>query len=124
MRRMANSSGVIISNVNEGNGFVTITQIQANQSDTLIFAKIPLLSSTLKFTQHGKTYLMNLLGYRYATVEEVTKAREAATPGNVNQWSAKVQVKPRNLPGQVNEYGFDTQYEPSETSRYWWVVKE
>jgi len=119
-----NSPGVIISNLNEGNGFVTITQIQANQSDTLIFAKIPLLSSTLKFTQHGKTYLMNLLGYRYATVEEVTKAREAATPGNVNQWSASVQVKPRNLPGQVNEYGFDTQYEPSETARYWWVVKE
>ena len=57
--------------------------------------------------------------YRFATTAEVTKAREAATPGSVNNWTASVQVKPRNLPGSVNEYGFDV----STTSGYW-VIKE
>jgi hypothetical protein len=65
--------------------------------------------------------LLGKLGsnYRYATHEEVTKAREAATPGGVNNWTATNQVKPRNLPGKVNEYGFDV----STTSGYW-VIKE
>jgi hypothetical protein len=57
--------------------------------------------------------------YRFATPAEVTKAREAATPGGVNNWTASNQVKPRNLPGSVNEYGFDV----STTSGYW-VIKE
>ena len=55
----------------------------------------------------------------FATSAEVTKAREAATPGGVNNWTATNQVKPRNLPGKVNEYGFDV----STTSGYW-VIKE
>jgi hypothetical protein len=58
-------------------------------------------------------------GYKFATSSEVTKAREAATPGGVNNWTATNQVKPRNLPGSVNEYGFDV----STTSGYW-VIKE
>ena len=57
--------------------------------------------------------------YRIATSAEVTKAREAATPGGVNNWTATNQVKPRNLPGNVNEYGFDV----STTSGFW-VIKE
>ena len=58
-------------------------------------------------------------GYKFATSAEVTKAREAATPGAVNNWTASNQVKPRNLPGSVNEYGFDV----STTSGFW-VIKE
>jgi hypothetical protein len=58
-------------------------------------------------------------GYRFATTEEVTKAREAATPGSVNNWTATFQVKPRNLPGKVNEYGFDVQ-----TTTGTWVIRE
>jgi len=57
--------------------------------------------------------------YRAASPQEVTKAREAATPGGVNNWTATNQVKPRNLPGNVNEYGFDV----STTSGFW-VIKE
>ena len=57
--------------------------------------------------------------YRFATSKEVTKAREAATPGGVNNWSATNQVKPRNLPGSVNEYGFDV-----STTSGLWVIKE
>jgi len=57
--------------------------------------------------------------YRAASPQEVTKAREAATPGGVNNWTATNQVKPRNLPGNVNEYGFDV-----STTTGFWVIKE
>ena len=50
---------------------------------------------------------MNALGYRWATIGEVSMAKEAATPGTINEFAANNQVKPRNLPGKVNEYGFD-----------------
>ena len=69
----------------------------------------------------SKSHLLEALGegYRFATPAEVTKAREAATPGNVNIWTASFQVMPRNLPGKVNEYGFDV-----FTTDGTWVIKE
>ena len=73
---------------------------------------------------NGKTILMTSLGHRYATVEEVNKAREAATPGSVNKWTANRPVLPRNLPGKVNEFGFDTERTPSDSVRYWWVIEQ
>ena len=39
----------------------------------------------------------------------------------MNQWTANKPVKPRNLPGQVNEYGFDVS---NHGDRAWWVVKD
>jgi hypothetical protein len=68
---------------------------------------------------YGKLFLELGSEYRCATSAEVNKAREAATPGGVNNWTATNQVKPRNLPGKVNEYGFDV----STTSGFW-VIKE
>jgi hypothetical protein len=81
--------------------------------------KITLLGSN--WSVRSKFPLLDALGpgYRFATLAEVAKAREAATPGGVNSWTATNQVKPRNLPGKVNEYGFDV----STTSGYW-VIKE
>jgi hypothetical protein len=69
----------------------------------------------------SKYLLLEHLGrnYKFATSEQVTKAREAATPGGVNNWTATNQVKPRNLPGKVNEYGFDV-----STTEGLWVIKE
>jgi hypothetical protein len=78
-----------------------------------------LMKSDWTTTNLGRNYLMQKLGYRFATPAEITKAREAATPGGVNNWTATNQVKPRNLPGKVNEYGFDV----STTSGFW-VIKE
>jgi len=71
----------------------------------------------------SKYKLLNALGtgYRYATPEEVTKAREAATAGGVNQWTAIRPIQPRNLPNKVNEYGFDT---GDHGNRAWWIVQE
>jgi len=80
-----------------------------------------LLDDSWKPTGICQLALIDKLGsnYRSATPEEVTKAREAATPGAVNNWTASNQVKPRNLPGKVNEYGFDV----STTSGFW-IIKE
>ena len=79
------------------------------------------MNSSSEVTDDGRTYLMGKLGYRYATSAELTKAREAATPGTINQWTAIRPIQPRNLPNKVNEYGFDS---ASYNSRAWWVVKE
>jgi hypothetical protein len=100
---------------NEGHGRVLIAL------GTVSFDIPPktLMNSNWTATEMGRLYLMQKLGYRFATSAEVTKAREAATPGAVNNWTASNQVKPRNLPGKVNEYGFDV----STTSGFW-VIKE
>ena len=67
--------------------------------------------------------LLEALGndFRLATAEEVQKAREAATAGSVNQWTANRPIQPRNLPNKVNEYGFDT---GSHGTSAWWIVQE
>ena len=79
------------------------------------------MNTNNQVTADGRNYLMSKLGYRYATTAEVTKAKEAATPGSVNRWSASRRIRPRNLPATVNEYGFDSY---DHGSRAWWVVKE
>jgi hypothetical protein len=90
-------------------------------SNAVTYEGSQILTTSWGVTADCRTALLNALGsdYRWATTAEVTKAREAATPGAVNNWTASVQVKPRNLPSRVNEYGFDV----STTSGYW-VVKE
>jgi len=71
-------------------------------------------------TETGRNYFINALSYRWASVGEVAMAKEASTPGTINQYNATNQVVPRNLPGKVNEYGFDVGF---HGSRAWWVVK-
>jgi len=114
------NSGSFQENVrifNEGNGYVRIYRANGVSPTmpqiTLLNTSWNPLGAPLKLT--------NDLGpqYRSATFAEVKKAREAATPGGVNNWTATNQVKPRNLPGSVNEYGFDV----STTSGFW-VIKE
>jgi hypothetical protein len=96
-------------------------QFESNTSSAVSYSGSQILNTSWAVTTAGRTALLNSLGsgYRWATTVEVTKAREAATPGGVNNWTAANQVKPRNLPGKVNEYGFDV----STTSGYW-VIKE
>ncbi|MDC3335879.1 hypothetical protein OAV71_05165 [Opitutales bacterium] len=83
-------------------------------------ALVEVSSNTLQVTTAGRTVFMNALGHRWAKLLETSMAREAATPGTINQWTANRQVEPRNLPGQVNEYGYDV---GNHGSRAWWVVK-
>ena len=76
---------------------------QANES-----IKIPkkILNSTDGCNRNFAVDLEQALDRGWQPPEEVTKAREAATPGkHVNNWPAR-KIQPRNLPGSVNEYGF------------------
>jgi hypothetical protein len=83
-------------------------------------ALVEVSGSSLQATAEGRALFMDALGHRWAKLLEVTMAREAATPGTINQWSANRQIEPRDLPKNVNEYGFDV---GSHGSRAWWVVK-
>jgi hypothetical protein len=96
-------------------------QFESNSSLAVSYSGSQILTTSWGVTGAGRNALLNAFGagYRWATTAEVTKAREAATPGAVNNWTASVQVKPRNLPGNVNEYGFDVQ-----TTSGYWVIKE
>ena len=98
-----------------------VAQFESSTSFAVSYLGSRILNNSWAVTAGGRTVLLNSLGsgYRWATSAEVTKAREAASPGGVNNWTATNQVKPRNLPGSVNEYGFDV----STTSGFW-VVKE
>ena len=65
----------------------------------------------------GKAYLLDLMNLREATVDEVTRAKEGATTGMINQFTPSFQVGPNERPDKVNEYGFDT----GSTSGIWVV---
>ena len=67
-------------------------------------------------TELGRAYLLQKMGLREATAAEVTRAKEAGTPGVVNQWDPKLRVGPDERPAKINAYGFDTGAEG------YWVV--
>ena len=67
----------------------------------------------------GLAYLFNKMNLRQATTAEITRAKEAATPGVTNQFAPTFKVGPSERPVNVNEYGFDT----GATSGYWVVPK-
>jgi len=70
------------------------------------------VNKTLAFdsvtTKNGREFLINRLGLREATAAEILRAKEAGTPGVINQWTPKLQVGPGERPVAVNAYGFDT----------------
>jgi DNA-binding beta-propeller fold protein YncE len=67
-------------------------------------------------TAAGRAYLFQKMGLREATPAEVTRAKEAGTPGVINKWAPKLQVGPGERPAAINSYGFDTGAEG------YWVV--
>ena len=70
-------------------------------------------------TDDGRAYLLNLMNLREASPEEVTRAKEGATTGTINQFSPTFKVGPDERPVKVNEYGFDT----GATEGFWVVPK-
>jgi hypothetical protein len=70
-------------------------------------------------TDDGRAYLLNLMNLREASPEEVTRAKEGATTGTINQFSPTFKVGPNERPVKVNEYGFDT----GATEGFWVVPK-
>ena len=69
----------------------------------------------------GREYLFNKMNLRQTTLQELTRAREAATPGVTNKFTPSFQVGPGERPVKVNEYGFDS--DSVSTSHYWVVPK-
>jgi sugar lactone lactonase YvrE len=68
----------------------------------------PRLASGTTTTASGRAYIFAKMGLREATAAEVTRAKEAGTPGVINQWEPKFKVGPDERPAKVNAYGFDT----------------
>jgi hypothetical protein len=116
----ASNSPINLAGLGDSNGTVII---RLGNFESIGVSGLPskILNSNWGIETTCRYKLLHRLGgdYKFATSAEVTKAREAATPGAVNNWTASNQVKPRNLPGKVNEYGFDV----STTSGFW-VIKE
>jgi DNA-binding beta-propeller fold protein YncE len=59
-------------------------------------------------TRLGRDFIFQRMGLREATAAEVMRAKEAGTPGVINQWEPKLKVGPGERPAKVNAYGFDT----------------
>ncbi|MBU62019.1 MAG: hypothetical protein CMI26_05915 [Opitutae bacterium] len=98
-----------------GNGSINLQNGEVRKNDGTLY-----LSNALQSSQEGRDHFMQSVGHRWAKTGEFQLALEAATPGIINRWAATNQIKPRNLPGQVNEYGFDSK---SYGNQAWWVVK-
>jgi len=56
----------------------------------------------------GVDFLLARMGLRAATPAEILRAKEAGTPGVINQWDPPLQVGPGERPVKVNAYGFET----------------
>jgi hypothetical protein len=59
-------------------------------------------------TAAGRKFIFDSMGLREATAAEVLRAKEAGTPGVINQWDPKLRVGPDERPSKINAYGFDT----------------
>jgi hypothetical protein len=70
-----------------------------------IYSNVVLATGT-STTSNGVNFLFERMKVERATNAEVTRAKEASTPGMVNQWKPRSRVG--DLPNRVNEYGFDT----------------
>ena len=75
------------------------------------------LARNLATTSEGRVFLLDQMGLREATSEEVTQAKEGSISGTINQFSPTFRVGPDERPNRVNEYGFD-----SASSNGFWVV--
>ena len=78
------------------------------------------IASGSYFSDQSKSIILNRMNLRVATTEEVTRAKEGATTGMINQFTPTFQIGPDERPDKVNEYGFDT----GSTSGIWVVPKQ
>jgi hypothetical protein len=116
----ADSNGVKSSGSHVDHGRVIITKLPTGTTAVRGMQQI-LVKSNLQVTELGRHEMFGMLGYDEANGTQLTQAREAGVPGSaVKQWDPRSQVRPTNLPGKVNAWGFDTEH---TTGRYWWAVK-
>lgn len=98
------------------NGQVLALDGSSEQLDGLVGETSTILAMGSTTTKLGRDFIFQRMGLREATAAEVTRAKEAGTPGVINQWEPKLKVGPGERPAKVNAYGFDT-----GASGYWVV---
>jgi hypothetical protein len=77
-----------------------------------------LLATGTVTTTVGRGFLFGILGLREATTAERTRAREASTPGIVNQFPPRNGMPFQAVPSKVNQFGIDT----GASAGYWVVL--
>ena len=76
-----------------------------------------LLAQGSTTTESGRDFIFERLNIRVATTQEVQYAKEASSPGTINQFDPRNRIG--DIPKKVNEWGFDT---GSYATNDWWVV--
>lgn len=71
-------------------------------------------------TEEGRLFLLDRMGLREATPEEITRAKEGSISGTTNQFNPTFKVGPDERPNKVNEYSFDT----GANSGFWVIPKQ
>jgi hypothetical protein len=116
----ADANGTKASGTNIGHGKVIITKLPTGVTTGSGLQQV-LFKSNRQVSDLGRYEMFNSLGYVEANATQLTLAREAGVPGStIKKWTPNSQVKPINLPGKVNAWGFDTEH---SSGRYWWAVK-
>jgi hypothetical protein len=114
------TQGLKFGGTNVGHGKVIITKLPTGVTAGSGMQQV-LFKSNRQVSDLGRYEMFNSLGYSEANATQLTLAREAGvSESTVKQWDPNSQVKPINLPGKVNAWGFDTEH---TSGRYWWAVK-
>jgi hypothetical protein len=78
-------------------------------------------------TPAGKAFLLKRDGLRIATTEEITRAREGATPGFTVQLDPPLQMRRTSpsgtFPNKINEFGIESSPSGTAGTNYWYVVR-
>ena len=116
----ADANGTKASGTNIGHGKVIITKLPTGVTAGSGMQQV-LFKNNRQVSDLGRYEMLNSLGYSEANASQLSLAREAGVPGStIKKWDPNSQVKPINLPGKVNAWGFDTEH---TSGRYWWAVK-
>ena len=84
---------------------------EVSQIDTYFTYKWNMVGSYVdgsSTTASGRRYLFDKMNLREASEDEVTRAKNGAISGSINQFTPSLQIGPGDRPNKVNEYGFDT----------------
>lgn len=86
-----------------------------------------ILANGTTTTPAGKAFLLKRDGLRIATTEEITRAREGATPGFTVQLDPPLQMRRTSpsgtFPNKINEFGIESSPSGTAGTNYWYVVR-
>ena len=86
-----------------------------------------ILANGTTTTPAGKAFLLKRDGLRIATTEEITRAREGATPGFTVQLDPPLQMTRTSpsgtFPNKINEFGIESAPSGTAGTNYWYVVR-